>query len=233
MSTKKQLEAVLFDLDGTLIDTAPDFAVVVNQLCQHHGRPTITYEAIRNTVSHGARALVSLAFDIGEDDPAFAALRQQLLDRYSQHLAVKTSLFPGMAELLLWLDQQALPWGIVTNKPRLYATAIIDALQLADRCGTLICPDDVNNTKPDPEPMLLACRQLDRLATGTVYIGDHRRDIEAGRNAAMTTIAANYGYIDPADPVDNWQADFSVEQAADIMPLLSQHFIINRLNHSG
>jgi 2-phosphoglycolate phosphatase len=227
MSTSiKKLEAVLFDLDGTLIDTAPDFAKVVNQLCQQHGRPTIDYQTIRNTVSHGARALVSLAFDYQEGDAEFESMRQELLQLYGQHLAVDTCLFEGMENLLSWLENNSLPWGIVTNKPRLYATPILDALGLSPRCEALVCPDDVRQTKPNAEPMLLACSQLSCNATNTVYVGDHRRDIEAGRNAGMKTVAANYGYIDPEDPAINWLANYTVEHPRDIQPLLTDNFNI-------
>ncbi|MFA7555121.1 MAG: HAD-IA family hydrolase [Spongiibacteraceae bacterium] len=221
-----QLEAVLFDLDGTLIDTAPDFITVVNQLCRLKNHPEQSAEAIRATVSHGARALITLAFQLPEGDPAFEPLRQQLLALYQKNLAVQTQLFPGMNELLDWLELQAIPWGIVTNKPRLYAEPILVALSLAERCAVLVCPDDVTHTKPHPEPMLLACREIACNPQRTLYIGDHRRDIEAGLNAAMTTIAANYGYIDANDPSELWQADYAVNHASEIQPLLCELFAL-------
>ncbi len=222
--TTTPLQAVLFDLDGTLIDTAPDFAEVVNQLLANHGKAELPYSAIRENVSKGARALVTLAFDLQEGDEGFEALRQELLDLYSQHLSVETALFPGMHELLLWLEDRNIPWGIVTNKPRLYAEPILADLLISQRCSALVCPDDVTNTKPDPEPMLLACKQIGCQALQTIYIGDHRRDIEAGKNAAMKTIAVNYGYIEANDPAQNWQADFYVDHADEIQALLLQHF---------
>ncbi|WP_101756863.1 HAD-IA family hydrolase [Oceanicoccus sp. KOV_DT_Chl] len=218
------LEAVLFDLDGTLIDTAPDFAVAVNQLRQRHDQPPLAYADIRATVSHGARALVTLALKLKEGDHHFEARRQELLDLYEQHLAVDTCLFPGMKELLDHLEQQKLPWGIVTNKPRRYAEPILAALKLNERCASLVCPDDVSRTKPDPEPMLLACQQIQCAPTRTLYLGDHRRDIEAGKNAAMKTLAVNYGYIEAHDPADSWQADFYVDHANEIMAVLNRHF---------
>ncbi|WP_339339618.1 HAD-IA family hydrolase [uncultured Oceanicoccus sp.] len=224
MATSLSLQAVLFDLDGTLIDTAPDFAVVVNRLLKNHGKAELPYSAIRATVSHGARALVTLAFDLREGDDGFDALRQELLDLYGQHLSVNTALFPGMDALLLWLDSCNIPWGIVTNKPRRYAEPIVADLRLSERCSVMVCPDDVSHTKPDPEPMFLACEQLGCDAERTLYIGDHRRDIEAGKNAGMKTIAVNYGYIEADDPAENWQADFYVDHASDIQTLLSQHF---------
>lgn len=214
------LQAVLFDLDGTLLDTAPDFAVVLNQLRQRHGKVPLDYPSIRATVSNGARALVTLAFQLQEGDDGFESMRQELLALYSEHLAVKTQPFPGISDLLDWLDSHLLPWGVVTNKPRRYAEPILQALSLASRCAVLVCPDDVNNTKPDPEPLLLACARIRCPAANTIYLGDHRRDIEAGANAGMKTLAVNYGYIDPADPAHSWQADFYVDHAADIQPLL-------------
>jgi len=214
------LKAVLFDLDGTLLDTAPDFAIVVNLLLQRHGKPPIEYSLIRATVSNGARALVSLAFGINEGDSEFADLRQQLLELYSQHLSVKTKPFDGINELLDWLEAQRLSWGIVTNKPRIYTEPIIENLGLAERCATIICPDDVQRTKPDPEPLYLACKQMQCAAEQTIYIGDHRRDIEAGKNAEMRTIAANYGYINSVDPAKNWNADFYVDHASELTPLI-------------
>lgn len=224
MKQNTKLEAVLFDLDGTLVDTAPDFAVVVNQLRQRYNKPELDYAAIRATVSQGSRALITLALQLGEQDDDFEQRRQELLLLYSQHLAVKTCLFPGIAKLLDWLEQQKLPWGIVTNKPRLYAEPILAALALTHRCGSLVCPDDVSQAKPHPEPMLLACQQLACNAGNTLYLGDHRRDIEAGRNAGMSTLAVNYGYIDASDPAVNWGANFYVNHADDIQPLLQAHF---------
>ncbi len=220
------LAAVFFDLDGTLIDTAPDFAVVLNQLRTRHQLSELPYERIRATVSNGARALVTLAFGLKEGDDGFDPLRDELLALYAQHLAVKTCLFPGLADLLSWLQQRQIPWGIVTNKPRRYAEPILSALELEQSCGSLVCPDDVSKTKPDPEPILLACQQLNCSPRQCVYVGDHRRDIEAGRNANMTTIAVNYGYIEAHDPAANWLADHCVDHGQDIRPLLEKHFHI-------
>lgn len=219
-NAKLPITAVLFDLDGTLLDTAPDFAFVVNQLRQQYGQPALDYSLIRATVSNGARALITLAFGLEEGDSGFDSLRQQLLELYSQHLDVDTKPFDGISELLDWLDGQLLPWGIVTNKPRLYTDPIIKALGLSTRCAAVVCPDDVQKTKPDPEPLHLACHRMQCEAHQTLYIGDHRRDIEAGINAEMQTIAANYGYISSADPTENWGANFYVDHACELIPLI-------------
>lgn len=222
--TTHPLQAVLFDLDGTLLDTAPDFIAVVNQQRQRHQLPALEHELIRATVSHGARALTTLSFGLQPDQPGFEEKRQELLDLYADHLAVYTTIFPGINEVLGWLEAKNLPWGIVTNKPRQYAEEILTQLTLHKRYHTLVCPDDVTHTKPNAEPMLLACTQINCSPAQTIYLGDHRRDIEAGRNAGMKTIAVNYGYIDPDDPASDWQADYYVDHASEIVALLESRF---------
>jgi len=212
--------AILFDLDGTLLDTAPDMALALNTLRQRHGLGELEYDPIRMTVSHGARALVSLAFNITEGEPGFEDLKQEFLAIYKENPAQHTIPFTGIEGLLDQLEHHLIPWGIVTNKPRTYAEPILDALDLANRCRSLICPDDVTKTKPDPEPLFLACQQLQCKPEHAIYVGDHIRDIEAGRNAGMITIAAAYGYIQSDDNIHNWQADFNVSHADEILALL-------------
>jgi phosphoglycolate phosphatase len=214
------MKAVFFDLDGTLLDTAPDFAKVVNHLRERHGYGPLPFQAIRNTVSQGARALITLAFSLQEDADGFETLKQELLALYSANLAEQSVLFPGFDALLYWLDEQNIIWGIVTNKPRAFTDPILKAFQLTDRCHSVVCPDDVHQTKPHPEPLLLAAKQAGCHPRQAVYVGDHRRDIEAGQAAGMTTIAAGYGYIDPCDPADSWQADHLVEDSLDLQKLL-------------
>jgi phosphoglycolate phosphatase len=220
----KGLQAVLFDLDGTLLDTAPDFALVLNSMLLSHGRDTLPYSAIRQTVSNGARALVQLGFGVDEDDPAFAALVDELLEQYQQHLSESTCLFEGMPQLLQLLETRNLVWGVVTNKPALYTEAILRDLQLEQRCSTVICPDHVVQRKPHAEPILAACAALGCQPADAIYVGDHRRDIEAGNNAGMPTIAAGYGYVSADDPPDNWGAD---QVAASVVQL--EFFIRERL----
>lgn len=219
-----RFNAVLFDLDGTLIDTAPDFIRIIHELCQEEGIPPPSAAAIRTQVSEGARAMVQLIKPHAEE-AALMQYRQHFLDRYEQQIAVETTLFAGMDEILLQLEQQGVPWGIVTNKPRYLATALLAALQLDRRCAVLVCPEDVTHRKPDPEPMYLAASQLNLPAEHVVYIGDHPRDIEAGRAAQMTTVIAAYGYLPPgtADQLDRWQADHIV---ADV-PALSRYLLEN------
>ncbi len=214
------IEAVLFDLDGTLLDTARDFAAILNQMRDQHSLPALPFESVRSTVSHGARALVTLAFDLQEGETGFETLRLELLERYGQHLAVHACLFEGLDGVLQHLEVENIPWGIVTNKPRIYSEAILSALALDQRCQSLVCADDVSRSKPDPESLLLACQQLQRQPGNVIYIGDHHRDIEAGKRANMITIAAAYGYIHSDDPVENWAADHCVENAEALLSLL-------------
>ena len=146
--------AVLFDLDGTLVDTAPDFVRVLNDLRLKYGRTALDYDVIRVAVSAGARAMIQVGFpEYSLDSEEFAALRQEFLDNYSLSLAQESRLFTGMESLLQALESRDIPWGIVTNKPRIYSEPLLAGLQLTERCQVLVCPDDVSQTKPHPEPM--------------------------------------------------------------------------------
>ncbi len=216
------IQAVLFDLDGTLIDTAPDFARVLNGMRRRRSLSDIPYERVHATVSEGARALIELGFELREGEEGFEPLRQELLDDYLQQLSVESRLYTGMNEVLEWLEVRNISWGIVTNKPSLYAEPLIRDLQLDRRCKSLVCPDHVRQRKPHAEPILLACNQLGADAESSVYVGDHRRDIEAGKNAGSTTIACSYGYIHKDDPADSWNADYTVQQSIDIIQILEQ-----------
>lgn len=220
--TRMPLQAVLFDLDGTLLDTAPDFAFVINTLLERHGLAPRPYASIRETVSDGARGMVHGAFGYTDADPRFEPMRRELLALYSSHLADHTRLFDGMDAVLRLCEDNAIAWGVVTNKPSVYAVPLLRALQLDRRCAALVCPDHVTHRKPDPEPLLLACRQIGCAPEAALYAGDHRRDIEAGRNAGMTTIACAYGYVHPDDPCIDWGADHIVRAPVDIIPIVQR-----------
>lgn len=213
--------AVLFDLDGTLVDTAPDFVRVLNDLRLKYGRPALAYDEIRVAVSAGARAMIQVGFpEFPLESAEFAALRQEFLDNYSQGLAQESRLFSGMEDLLTALESRNIPWGIVTNKPRIYSVPLLAGLALNERCQVLVCPDDVSQTKPHPEPMYLACNTLSVLPEHTIYVGDHIRDIQAGNNAGMKTIAVGFGYIPSHENINDWQADYCVDTVASLI----QHF---------
>lgn len=211
--------AVLFDLDGTLLDTAPDFAISLNQLLAQKKRPLLTEQAIRAIVSNGSAGLIAHAFNCQEGHQDFEQIRAEFLAIYLDNLCRETRPFPGIQPLLDQLGHAGVPWGIVTNKPSLYTEAILDALQLRPAPASVVCPDHVENTKPHAEPVLLACEQLGVKPQHTVFIGDHRRDIESGRAAGAVTIAAAYGYVDDDHP-DTWDAHHLVNHAAEISALL-------------
>ena len=219
------MKAVLFDLDGTLIDTAADFIRIIQDMCHDKGCEIVAAEAIRTQVSEGARAMVKLVYpELEVDDPVFLAHRQRFLDLYGADIAVETDLFEGMYPLLEALEQHQIPWGIVTNKPRWLSEALLKALNLTDRCAVLVCPEDVSHTKPDPEPMYLAAKQIEIALEDCIYVGDHPRDIDAGRNANMYTILAAYGYLplQHKDDLTAWQADCIVDSVAELHTVLDK-----------
>jgi phosphoglycolate phosphatase len=222
LSLETSIECVLFDLDGTLIDTAPDFIQVVNQLLEEYGKPSIDSRLIYKNVSDGARALVKLAFGINESENIFQQLNQQLLDLYAEKIkATESSLYPSIDNLLIQLESASIPWGIVTNKPNLYASALLEQLNLYQRCSALICPDHVQNRKPHPEPIFLACQKLGCNTERTIYIGDHLRDIQAAKSADVIAVAAAYGYLNEGNKIEEWHADFIVQKPEQIEPLLN------------
>lgn len=225
MSLQQPLRAVLFDLDGTLIDTAPDFIRIIRLMCEQANIAVPSDEHIRAQVSEGARAMVNLIYpDLTIDSPQLLQIRQQFLDIYAQNIAVDTCLFPDMDALLQQLEAQNIPWGIVTNKPRGLSELLLAALNLTARCEVLVCPDDVSRTKPDPEPMLLAASKLGIAPEQIIYVGDHPRDIDAGRAAGMPTVLAAYGYLPPdhKDNLDAWQADHIVYHVDALRELIHQ-----------
>lgn len=217
------MKAVLFDLDGTLIDTAADFIRIIQDMCREEGRAIVDADLIRTQVSEGARAMVKLVYpELEVDDPIFLAHRQRFLDLYGANIAVDTDLFDGMYPLLEDLESHSIPWGIVTNKPRWLSESLLKALNLTERCAVLVCPEDVKNTKPDPEPMYLAAKQIDIAAEQCIYVGDHPRDIDAGRAAKMYSILAAYGYLplQYKDDLDAWQADRIVHNVSELHQLI-------------
>ncbi|OZB15131.1 MAG: phosphoglycolate phosphatase [Marinobacter sp. 34-60-7] len=216
----KKPSTVLFDLDGTLIDTAPDFIRCLNQLRQQHALAPLPAEQIRRSVSNGARAMVRVGFGLEPEHDGYVEKHTAFLDLYEAGVAEETTLFAGMDDLLRSLEARSIPWGIVTNKPVRFAAPLIEALGLAERCAALICPDHVAQRKPHPESLLLACQRIGVEPRRGIYVGDHERDIEAGRNAGMHTIAVRYGYIEEPASVDLWQADQIADTVSDLANLL-------------
>jgi phosphoglycolate phosphatase len=217
-----RIKAVLFDMDGTLLDTAPDFIAVIQAMRVAQGLPAVNEKRIRDVVSGGARAMVASAFDIDPMSEAFEPLRLDFLDRYQEHCAVYTRLFDGMDTLLADLEQARITWGVVTNKPVRYAEPIMRALGLAERSAVLICPDHVTYSKPDPEPVLLACKRIDTDPQAVIYVGDDRRDIESGRAAGTKTAAVRFGYIHPDDNPSYWGADLVIDHPRELRDALDR-----------
>jgi phosphoglycolate phosphatase len=215
-----RLRAVLFDMDGTLLDTAPDFIAVAQAMRLARGLKRVPDQHVRDVVSGGARAMVLSAFDVDPLSDEFELLRLEFLERYQQHCAVESQLYEGMAELLTEIEQADLIWGVVTNKPVRFAEPIMQQLGLSSRSAVLVCPDHVSKSKPDPEPMLLACSQLDLDPATVLFVGDDLRDIESGRAAGSRTAAVRYGYIHPDDNPDTWGADVVVNHPLELRRFL-------------
>ena len=212
-------KALLFDLDGTLLDTAPDFVTALNKQLGLHGREPLPDSAVRTSVTNGSIGLIQTGFGLTPEHRDFESLREEFLELYFANLADKTVLFDGLAQVLEQCSQQDIPWGIVTNKPSRYTDAVLQQLPLQG-AATVICPDHVAQPKPHPEPMFLACKEIDIAPADCLYVGDHIRDIDAGRAAGMRTIAAAWGYIEAGQNIHQWNADWVVEQSQQPHSLL-------------
>jgi 2-phosphoglycolate phosphatase len=217
-----RLRAVLFDMDGTLLDSAPDFVAISQAMRAERGLPPIADKLIRDQVSGGARAMVAATFAMAPEAEGFEALRLEFLERYQSHCAVLTRPFDGMNELLDEIEQAKLIWGVATNKPVRYAEPIMQQLGLSQRSAVLVCPDHVSRSKPDPEMILLACARMGVEPAATLFIGDDERDIEAGRAAGCKTAAVTYGYIHPQDNPRNWGADVVVDHPLELRAVLER-----------
>ncbi len=218
--TRPPLRAMFFDLDGTLVDTAVDFWHILNAMRADHDLPVIPLEVVRGSVSDGARGMLHAAFRVAPEDPGYELLKDEFLRRYAEDPAAHGRPFPGIDSVLAWLEERAMPWGVVTNKASDYTLPLLDALHLLDRTAAVICPDHVDRGKPDPESLHLACRQAGVDAAASAYVGDHARDIEAGRRAGMRTVGATYGYVPADEDPENWQADHYVDAASGILDWL-------------
>ncbi len=214
---------VLFDLDGTLADTAPDLANALNATLQQFGREPLAFATIRPHVSHGGIALIRLGFGIEPEHADFEKYRRFLLDFYNNNICEHTRLFAGMDELLTYLEQNAVSWGIVTNKPSWLTDPLMRAMQLDKRAVSIISGDTCTNRKPHPEPVLAACSQARADPAQCFYVGDAQRDIQAGNAAGCTTITALFGYIDDNDDPQSWQSDYAVNHPAEIIDIISRH----------
>jgi phosphoglycolate phosphatase len=214
--------AVLFDLDGTLADTAPDLVAVLNAMLAEHGRAPMPYAVARNEVSNGSSGLVKLGF--GDALPAveFEALRQRFIDLYAANVCVKSRLFMSLEDICRALSRSGTPWGVVTNKPAIMTVPLLDQLGVGSMAGTIVSGDQLPQRKPHPAPLLLAAEELGVEPGRCIYVGDAPRDIEAGRAAGMSTVAAGYGYIRPHEDVLGWRPDHLVRHPQELARLLER-----------
>ena len=215
---RNNIRHVLFDLDGTLVDTAPDLAFALNRALVGRGRKPLPFETIRPSVSLGGAALVKLGFGLDMADPEFTPVRDEFLAIYRDNLSKHSRLFPGMELVLDRLEQTGVSWGIVTNKPAWLTDPLMQALQLDARTPCIVSGDTLEQRKPHPAPLLHACKLLQCEPRETVYIGDDRRDVAAGTSAGMATLVASYGYIAPDEEPLNWGADGFIDSPKDILP---------------
>lgn len=213
---------VLFDLDGTLADTAPDLGRALNSVLIEHGRQPLPIAAIRPAVSLGGAAMVQLAFGVEPGAPEFAGLRDRFLAHYGAGVARESVLFPGIPSLLERLEHAGYRWGIVTNKSRAFTTPLVGALGVADRAACVVSGDTTPHAKPHPEPLLHACRLMHCDPARTVYVGDAKRDVEAARGAGTAMIVAAYGYIPPGENAATWGADALIHSPEELLPWLGR-----------
>lgn len=212
---------ILFDLDGTLVDTAHDLAYALNLQRERHGLAMLPLDVIRPYASHGSKGLLSVGFDLSPEDESFEAMREEYLALYDQVLTRKPMLFEGVAELLATLDRMTVRWGVVTNKPRRFTQPLLQNIGLLERAACVVCADDAARPKPHPDTLLLACEQAGVNPQQCWYVGDAERDIEAGRAAGMQTVVALYGYLGEDDHPEEWGADVSVQAPLELLELLN------------
>jgi phosphoglycolate phosphatase len=209
---KARFDAVLFDLDGCLVDSAPDLAGALNRLRQARGMVALPYSSLRPLVGTGARGMVGVGFGLQPEDAGFPVLRDAFLAEYAQGLLNETRSFDGIETLLRELALAGLPWGVVTNKATRFAEPLLVGLGLAPRAAVLICGDTTPFAKPHPEPLLEAARRLGCSPQRVLYVGDDLRDAQAAQAAGMTFVAACWGYLGVGDPPQHWGADFLAER---------------------
>ena len=212
-------EAVLFDLDGTLADTAPDLGGALNQLLREQGHAPLPMEKLRPHVSSGARGMIGAGLGVSPTDAGYSDLQQRFLRIYQEALCVGTRLFEGMTEHLDELDARAIPWGIVTNKSQRFAIPLIEGLGLRQRCICVVCGDSARRAKPHAHPMHLASAVIGISASRCLYVGDDERDVASGRAAGMTTVVAAWGYLGDAKPPTDWGADAIARTPGEILGL--------------
>jgi 2-phosphoglycolate phosphatase len=219
------IKTVLFDLDGTLLDTAPDLAIALNIVLQQNARKPLPFDVIRPLSSTGTRGLLGLGFQITEEAAEYPQLREQFLNAYHDHITDQTKIFEGIDRVLHHLEKNGMPWGVVTNKPEDLAKQLLKNFQLDKRSSCIIGGDTLDKRKPDPAPLLHACELIGATPNECVYIGDAERDITAAKNANMFSIAALYGYITAEDNPKTWLADHYIDEPTQIISWMTKNSI--------
>ena len=215
-----KIQAVLFDLDGTVADTAPDLAAAANSLRLADGVPPLSVEILRPLASQGARGLLKEAVGLTPDDPGFEHARLRFLSYYENNLCVHTRLFPGIEPLLAGIEGRGHPWGIVTNKVEYYAVPLMQKLGLSKRCAITVGGDTTPHPKPAPDPLLYAAKAVNVAPEACLYVGDDLRDVQAAHAAGMTSVAVRWGYLGDGPPIEQWNAHHIVRTPKDLHDLL-------------
>lgn len=214
------IKCILFDLDGTLLDTAPDMAFALNQQRNRHSLPSLPYSVIRPHVGHGSKAMLKLGFKVDETHPNYGELLDEFFSLYEKHLLQSTQLFPEMDKVLKHIEDQQLPWGIVTNKPTKFTKLLLKNLQLDSRAACVICGDTLTTRKPNPATILHACQLLRLPPMDCLYVGDAAIDVLASKSAGTQSLVALYGYIHQEEDPFSWQADGYIKKPQEIIEWL-------------
>lgn len=214
------IDCLLFDLDGTLLDTAPEFTGILNELRAERGLPPLLEKTVRPWIYLGANSMIEHCLEIDPTSPEFAAIKPFLLDHCLQKLGQHTTLFEGAESLLTWWESLGKPWGVVTNRLSAFTVPLLKSLGLDKRAGVIVSADTVGKAKPNPEPLWHACQQLNASAKRSVFVGDAPSDILAGKNAGLTTIAALYGYLPLQENPLDWKADGYIQHLNELQPYL-------------
>ena len=216
------IQAVLFDLDGTLADTALDLGGALNTVLRRHNLPEKSIAEIRPYASHGVAGLLKIGVGMTAEHPDFAAWRQECLEAYSLCYADKTTLFDGVNEMIAELDKRGIKWGIITNKPMRFTDKLVPKLGFVIPPAVVVSGDTCGESKPSVKPMLYACGQIHADPQHTLYVGDAERDIQAGCNAGMKTVLAEWGYISDEDDTDSWQPDYRIATPIELIGCLTK-----------
>jgi len=209
--------AVLFDLDGTLVDTAPDLGYALNCVLQENGKAPLTMEAIRPVASHGAAGLLKIGFNISPEADNYPALRDRLLQLYQDNITRESSLFDGMNDVLEKFENKGIIWGVITNKPGFLTEPLLEKLNLTERAACIVSGDTTEHSKPHPAPMLKGLEDIKLDAKHCIYVGDAERDIQAGKAVNMRTVLARYGYLTDEDKQQDWHADAIIDHPSELL----------------